>query len=401
VALAALICAYHESDESALGLRATLPFAGRSLVERQARLALAAGAERIVILVEMLPPALAAAIDRLRTEGVGAIVARSVAEAAEAVQPGDQLLLIADGLLADESDLARLVRLGAPVLLTVPDAGDERFERIDAHSRWAGLALLDGGLFRDTAAMLDEWDLQSTLLRRAVQGGARQVALPSAATPPVLAREPADLLDAEARMIAGAGGGSPGWASRYLLAPIERALTNALMPTAIGPEWLNIAAATLTGLGGLFFIQGWLWPGALALLAATPLDGVADRLARLRLQPGPRRAWTDLLLPGLGAAALLALGWALATPHGWGTIVLSATAIAFMLALQGELRGEAPEEPEIRFLAERKGMTWAMLPFALAGWWTEGLAGLACWAAGSFFWAQRRAHRPAEPAAQD
>jgi len=44
------------------------------------------------------------------------------------------------------------------------------------------------------------------------------------------------------------------------------------------------------------------------------------------------------------------------------------------------------------FLAERKGMTWLMLPFAVFGAWNVGLAVLFAYAAGAFFWAQREAH---------
>ena len=47
------------------------------------------------------------------------------------------------------------------------------FERIDSAHRWAGLARVDANMLGATAAMLGDWDLQSTLLRRAVQAGAR------------------------------------------------------------------------------------------------------------------------------------------------------------------------------------------------------------------------------------
>ena len=48
--------------------------------------------------------------------------------------------------------------------------------------------------------------------------------------------------------------------------------------------------------------------------------------------------------------------------------------------------------------AERKGMSWLMLPFAVTGAWASGLGLLAAYAAGSFFWAQREVHRaPAAP----
>ena len=49
MALTALIAAYHESAEAG-ALRSTLPLAGRTVIERQVRLAAAAGADRIVVL---------------------------------------------------------------------------------------------------------------------------------------------------------------------------------------------------------------------------------------------------------------------------------------------------------------------------------------------------------------
>ena len=128
VSLAALISAYHEADDPPGSLRATLPLAGRTVVERQARLAAAAGADPIVILVERVPPELTAAIDRMRSEGISAAVARNATEAADAFEPNTRLLLMADGLIADESHLARLTGVGGSALLTIPDhMADARF----------------------------------------------------------------------------------------------------------------------------------------------------------------------------------------------------------------------------------------------------------------------------------
>src|SRR4051794_40342565 len=94
--LAALIAAYHEADDAGGGLRATLPIAGRTLVERQVRLAAFAGAEPVVVLVERVTAALSAALDRLRAEGVALVLARSAEEAAEAVHSSDRLLVVGD-----------------------------------------------------------------------------------------------------------------------------------------------------------------------------------------------------------------------------------------------------------------------------------------------------------------
>lgn len=393
--LAALICAYHESDERGGPLRATLPLAGRSLVERQARLAASAGANPVIILVERMPPALTAAIDRMRSEGIAVTVARSVADAADAVHPEDRLLLMADGLIADHAHVARLIAAEGAAILTIADhAGDDRFERIDAQSRWAGLAMVDGGMLRHTASMLADWDLQSTLLRRAVQTHARQFAVTGdeAGGHLVVAERVEDLEEAEARIVASAGSSRGNWVSRYLLAPIEKAATRWLMPSPVTPEWLNLGAAALTGLAGFMFTRDWIWAGLVLLLLSTPLYGISERLAALRLQGQGDRSWWRHLMPLLAGLALMALAWSLAETRGWGCLVLAATVIAFQIALRGET--DRRELPHKHLLAERKGLIWLLVPFAVSGTWVTGLSTLALYAAGSFFWAQHRVHRP-------
>lgn len=400
--LAALICAYHDAADAPGGLRATLPLAGRTLVERQARLAASVGAAPVVILVERLPAELIAAIDRMRSEGVSAIVARSVEDAAEAIRAEDRLLIFADGLLAQEGHVARMAASRGPALLTLPDAGaDERFERLDAETRWAGLALVDGDTLRRTAAMLQDWDLQSTLLRYAVQEGARQLAVRGEPSeqPVVIAERSADLAAAHARIVAGAGAAREDWASRYLLGPLEASATRALMPTSVTRGWLYVGAGTLTGLAALLFAEGWLLTGILMLLLATPLDGIAERLASMRLQRGGQGSWPARALPWLAGAALAALSYHLSETRGWGCLAVSAATLAFLAALHFETRGRRLVER--LFFAERKGMSWLMLPFAVTGAWVTGLLVLAGYAVGSFFWAQREVHRAAAARAED
>ena len=114
------------------------------------------------------------------------------------------------------------------------------------------------------------------------------------------------------------------------------------------------------------------------------------RLAKLRMQDDVRHSWWAYLLPFFSAAALVALAYALAESRGWGMVMLAFTTLAFLLALKIECAGR-----DVRgavFLAERRGMAWLMLPFALLGLWHMGLALLFAYSAGSFFWAQREAH---------
>jgi hypothetical protein len=395
VTLAALIAAYHEAEEPGAGLRATLPLAGRTLLERQVRLAAAAGAEPVIVAVERVPPELLAVLDRLRGEGIKLIVARNASEAADSVHPDDRLLLVADGLVAGESHIDRLLGLEGHSILTVPDVRvDDRYERIDAYSRWAGLAVIDGEMLRRTAAMLRDWDLQSTLLRRAVQSGARQIAVRGepADDQLVVAERSEDLIELQARIFEGASGHRRDWVSRYLLGPIEQAATRALMPTSVTTNAISLAAALLSSLAALAFGWDWLWLGLVLLLAATPLDGICERLAALRLQDGEGPSWWSYVLPALSAAALLALAYTLAGTRGlgWGCVALAAATIAFIVALRVEADGR--EIAGRIWLAERKGMAWLLLPFAASDFWATGLGFLACYAAGSFFWAQRQVH---------
>ena len=391
--LAALIAAYHEADEPPGALRATLPLAGRTVVERQARLAAASGANPIIVLVERVPAGLLAAIDRVRAEGISVAIARSAAEAAEAVDPESSVLLIADGLVADESHVLRLIGVGGAALLTLPDQGeDDRYERIDAESLWAGLALIEGSTLRKTAAMLGEWDLQSTLLRQAVQSGARQLALRGEAADDrlTIAESAGDLAEAEAVIVASATAPRGSWISRYVLAPLEYSLTRLLMPTSITAPWLYIAAVTLIGLGGLLFVKGWLAVGLAILLLSTPLEGTAERLSLLRMEGRVPPDWWSYTMPLIAALTLAALGWHLMDVRGWGCMALVATTIIFLLALRFEISGQKVDGHV--WLAEPKGMIWILLPFAIGDAWTSALVALALYAAGSFFWAQRQVH---------
>lgn len=401
--LAALIAAYHEADEPGARLRATLPLGGRTLIERQVRLAAAAGADPIVLAVERVPPDLLAAVDRLRAQGMDVVVARSALDAADAIDAGDRLLLVADGLLASTLHVERLLGLDGLSLLTVPDTRvDDRFERIDAHSRWAGLALLDGALLHRTAEMLSDWDLQSTLLRRAVQAGARQVAVRGDEVDEqiTVAERGDDLEGAEERLAAGAAARRNDWVSAYLFGALEGLTASALLAQPVTPGGIRLGAALLALLGLLSFAQHALGFGLAMALFASLAEGVGERLASLRLQDEDEASWWGYLLPGLSGAALLALGYTLAPTRGWGCIALAAASIAFVVARRIETaRRPAPGR---RWLMEHKGAAWLLLPFALLNMWGSGLTALALYAGASFFWAQHHAHAvPPAPSGQD
>ena len=392
MALGALIGAYQEDDSG--GLRALLPLAGRTLVEYQARCAAAAGAAPVVVVVERIPASLNAAFERLRGEGVNLIPVSDANEAASRFEPDTLILMIADGCAPDMPLVARIAAAGEPAIATVPD--DEvhaEFERLDAMSRWAGVALVDGQTLGATVAMLGNWDLQSTLLRRTVQAGAIHVRVgdnPFAS--PLLATRAEETANFERRLLVASRGARRDWVSRYILPIVEEFATERLMETRVRPEWLIAASLGLTLLAAFAFTRGWLGPALGLLILASPLDLVADRLATLRMRPLHAQSLVRRALWPAAGIALVALGWWVArNGGGWGAMTAALSATAFAQAARIERSGDH-HSFEIWLFSIRTAVFGA-IPFAIAGWWNAALAGLALYAAASFFIVQHVRHK--------
>jgi hypothetical protein len=387
----ALIAAYSEDDSGSL--RALIPIAGRTLLEYQVRCAAAAGAAPVVVVVDRIPIALNEVLQRLQQEGLPVVTVGDAAEASSRFEAGELILLVADGLAPSPELLSGLVEEQEPVIVTVPDdEAHERFERIDAVSRWSGVALVDSQMIGATAVMLGDWDLQSTLLRRALQSGARTVPIAPAAGEPLLAENAEDLADLERRLFVASRGSRRDWASRYILPLIEEFATEKLVESRVRPDML-LQAALLLSLGSVVaFATGWRWVGLVLLALTTPLPLIARRLASLRLTPMPARSLAKRLLWPAAGAALIALGW-WQSEHGsgWGALAAAATAAAFAEAARIE-REKLEFAGEI-WLVSRRNAILAALPFAAFGAWAGYLVALALYAGASFFVVQHVNHR--------
>ncbi|HEX8842605.1 MAG TPA: NTP transferase domain-containing protein [Sphingomicrobium sp.] len=390
MALGALIGAYQEDDSG--GLRALLPLAGRTLLEYQVRCASAAGAAPIVVVVERVPQALQDAFERLRLDGISVFPVSDVNEAVSRFEAGSMILLVGDGIAAPADLLAQLAEDAEPVVITVPD--DEMhamFERIDGEARWAGVALVDARLLGSTAAMLGDWDLQSTLLRRTIQDGALRVPISASGGEPILAENEEDLQHFQQALIAGSRGSRADLASRFILPPVEDVLTMQLLETRLRPAWLMWAALAYTLGAAVAFAEGWLLTGLVLLLLSTPLDLVAGRLATLRLRPLPARMPSRLALWPAGAAALFALGWwEWRHVSGWGALIAALGAIAFGEAMRIEKVGLTV--PGELWLLSRRNAIFAAIPFAIFSAWTAFLVFLAAYACVSFYYTQHARH---------
>ena len=391
MALGALIGAYQEDDGGAL--RALLPLAGQTLIEFQARCLAAVGAAPIVALVERVPPALAEAFERLRGEGIPVVAVSDAVEAASRFEAGSAILLLADGVAPDIADVTLAAETDEPVILSLPDAEEyAAFERIDGERRWSGIARVDANLVGATAAMLGDWDLQSTLLRRAIQAG---VALRAGASGegggPLLAESEQALGQFERRLLLASRVARDDWVARFALPMVEEVATEQLMETRIAPTLLARIAILLTLVAAFAFTRGWLGPGLALLLLSTPLDLVARRLALLRLRPiSPSNAALRWLWPA-GGVALLALGWFVSRHGGgWGAFVAALATVAFAEAMRIE-RGQE-DVPWRLWLFSRRSAIVSAIPFALVGAWVPLLGFLAAHATVSFFLVQHARH---------
>lgn len=310
---AAILSASRASGDSAGALRASLHFAGQTLVEYQARQAARAGADRIMILVSLITPALSQAVDRLNADGISvALIRDMVSMVRDAPRDGDTLL-VADGAIVAQAHFDALAeREGNALLVTDDSRASAPFERIDAGQRWAGLARISPDLLFGTLDMIGDWDLSLTLVRAAVQSGARRVTVPQddlleGRVALVDTQAQADLV-AQALMSSGPRSARVrGAAEHYVLGRIARMISPTLMRMQVPATQVRIGSVALAAIA-LVPIE-LLWPssGFCLLLLALLLGETADRLDELALR-SPPTGWIAFLAPFVVLMGIAAAG---------------------------------------------------------------------------------------------
>ncbi|WHO37502.1 hypothetical protein PMI04_013085 [Sphingobium sp. AP49] len=368
---AAILSASRVSGDSPSSLRASLHFAGQTLIEYQARQAIRAGADRILILVSVITPAISQAVDRLSADGIPVALVRDMVTMVRDAPRDTDVLLVADGAIVAQPHFDALGgQHGNALLVTDDSRASAPFERIDAGQRWAGLVRISPALLFGTLDMIGDWDLALTLVRAAVQGGADRITVPQddlmeGRVALVDSQEQADLV-AQAVMSTGARGISAnrGGIEHYLFGPAARIIGPALMRTQVPATQMRIASIALGAIALVPLELAWPAAGLCLLLLALLLAEVADRLDELalRLPPQgavafvtPALALIGIMLAGTGvAAAYLALllgilmvadrwrqtggarSWMIFTP-GTGLFLLVAAALVGALPLGFDL----------------------------------------------------------------
>lgn len=406
MAFAALISAYQDAEDGETQLRALLPMAGRTLLENQVRRAVAAGASHVVVLVERVPAALNAALDRLRRDTIAVDIARSPAEAADRFHPGEDVLLVADGLVAAPDCFEAMAARSPPTLLVVADiAENQQFERVDADRRWAGLALTDAKSLAETAAMLGEWDLQSTLMRRIVQSHPSYLpvdgeggAIADAREAVVLADRSEGSRDAGKAMLSRNRRDDESWIERFLLAPLAVRVAPFLLDRSIESIWPR-AISILFGIAGVAcFWFAWFWPGLALLLLSGPLHAIASRidLAQLRDQGGS--GLIRFVRAAICALALLVIGvrFSIDTENwAYGHAAIGAVIGLWLVAREmAVFRHTGARHPPIWAVFLTSDVAIWLLPlFAIPGFWQFWPLGILVYAIISLVFLQNMARQ--------
>jgi hypothetical protein len=389
-------------------LRATLIFAGQTLVEYQARQAAEAGAGHISVHVGTVTPALSRSVDRLVADGINVALVRSPAELRQTVPPGTDILLVGDGIVAAQSCYSEMARRGAPTLLVINDhLTQNQFERIDARHRWAGLARLSYDQLLATLRTLDDladWDLQSTLLRYAVQSGGDRIlvgdeALSKGQVALIRSQAAADtaeqhFLPARSRQDTGQG-----WGERYIFHPLAERFVPMLLRQQVEPSPVRVSAAALAAIAVIMATYGITWPALLLFLVTLGAEYMADAMARVVRRPGGR-GWTSYLCPALVllGLAVLGSGWlADAAGERFTGIYLACALLIVELAIRtGKSQGRSAWT-----LCSLASALVLLLLFRLAGNLELGFAFVLLYALGSMAMLILTAVKPVESLAKD
>jgi hypothetical protein len=320
-------------------LRALLPVAGMTVIEQQAMRAQALGAVRLLVQVDSIPTALAEALERVRARGLPVEPIRDAVAVARLVGTGSALLIVADGLVADDAAWRAIGSVRGDTLMVANDSNaTQAFERLDPQHRWIGLAMVAGESAAALAQAPDGWDAQLTLLREVAAGDAARLVWDDSqcvAGAVILATDGAAIITAERQLLALRATADPGIGRRWLAGPLLELAGGPLLGTMRSGQvarWATVALASIA---------------AACLLSANPIVGIAiawlaawshagaDFIARFRPES---KVGHGLAIGGSGlqlaSFALFERGAALA-PFNWGTGGIGATmmlALAMLLA---------------------------------------------------------------------
>ncbi len=336
------------------GSKALARVGGLALVERAVRTLLAAGLERVMVVVGYQAGPVSAVVNRLAPGRVRAVFAESwelgngasLAAAEPFVAEEGLFVLVTTDHVFGEGALEPLLFGGRPGVLVdhVPDpeawAEGMRVrlhgEQAVAFSKELGDPSIDCGAFLLPTAIFDAQRRAQprgdASLAEAVTELAREQPLAAVPLPQGLwwqdVDTPQDLRRAARRLRRSLTKQDDGPVSRYVNRPASTRMSMALAHLPIHPDVVSLAALLLGVLAAWLLASGRGMVGGILVQIASILDGVDGEIARLQMRAGPVGALLDGVLDRLADAAIvggLAL-WALDTGNDPGQVVALAVA---------------------------------------------------------------------------
>lgn len=383
----ALLSTLEPSADDATTPRGLLRLGGRSIVQHQLATALALGCERVICLADGLPGEVIALQHSAERAGASFQVAADGRAVAQLVKPDDELLVLADGLVASPEAVATLLGGRSGLVVQPVESGIATgYERIDLNHAGAGVMRLPGRLAAGLADLPGDWNPVSALLRIAVQSSLRQAVLPQTLIDG--GRWSLVRTDGEAHRLepnwlrqhtTRRDGSGPGrWLAARLVERLGPALLHAgtkphvvalgavaLALIALGAAWFGAYAAAFAGLG-----IAWLVRCCAAILARVHGERAFGQTSWFR----PEAAFHVLLDFAFVVVAAWRLGAAHPVPHAWTVGGFSVLVVIGLLRLLPPL------------VAERRWAGWLqdrlVLALAFAAASLSSVFGLALMAAG-------------------
>lgn len=378
--LIGLIFATENADDRPDALAATLPFGGTTLIEYQARLLAAVGVAHVLIAVTRVTPALLGATSRIAAKGVTVDVVRSAGEASAKVHPLAQIIVVADALVTTDAVIEWIASENHEALLVARDGdGSVGIERVDASHSWAGLARVPAARLADVAAMPDDYDFQSTLLRQAAGARAVQLLLPPATgrTRHGVERNAAALLRRSKSVLAALGDRRTAWVDRFVFTPLTGLALPHLVARSV-PGWALVTAGGAATLGAVALFVAAMPAAGLALaVGGTAILSTGSMLSWLRGEDRLARGQERTIWALAALAILLTGAIATRTSGDWSGLALALVTIA------GGAMVERVPAPRRRWWGTPAAYPLLALPGVAAGYPTIGLATVAAYALAS------------------
>lgn len=158
--------------------RGFLRFGAGTVASTQLDLALDLGCTRILCLAHGVSPALIELQRRAEATGAQFHLLRGSRNLASLVGPDDELLVLADGLLALDEDAREMLSVQTVLALPIELGLSHGFERIDLTTAWAGAMTVPGHLVERLFELPEDADAPAALLRIALQARIPQRLLP-------------------------------------------------------------------------------------------------------------------------------------------------------------------------------------------------------------------------------